>query len=74
MGEMSAGYSEGSEIKSPQASYLCFIGADIESDFSEETIKFLPILLGNFAYIVQISIFTFLRDFPSSAVAKTLCS
>jgi hypothetical protein len=37
MDEMSAGYSEGSEIKSPQASYLCFIGADIESDFSKET-------------------------------------
>ena len=71
---MSAGYPEGSEIKSPQASYLCFTGADIESDFSGETIKFLPILLGNFAYIVQISIFTFLRDFPRSAVAKTLCS
>ena len=34
--------------------------------------KFLPTLLGNFAYIVQISIFTFLRDFPSSTVAKTL--
>lgn len=38
MGETSAGYSEGSEIKSPQASYLRFIGADIESDSSEEKI------------------------------------